>query len=851
MELHATINKYGLLKIVDNKNAQLKDIKNVPLNDVTKLVLSRLRMSPSVATDFSPIENLTNLTSLVLGDVDKTDISAIGNLTKLTSLKLADVSGTNLSPIGNLTNLTSLHIKTLRGVTDISWIGKLSSLTSLVIDYVDKTNLSPIGNLTNLTSLHIKTLPGATDISWIGNLTKLTSLKFGDAIGTNLSPIRNLTNLTSLHLKTLRGEPLAYVEGRWVIPIANDNTVAGVTDISWIGQLSGLTALAIDHVAEADISAIGSLPNLTSLVLGDVDKTDISAIGNLTKLTSLKFGDVSGTNLSPIGNLTKLTSLKFGDVSGTNLSPIGNLTNLTSLHLKTLRGVTDISWIGKLSSLTSLVIDYVDKTDISPIGSLPNLTSLDIGAGDEIDISAIGNLPNLTSLVIDYFAKIDISAIGNLTKLTSLKFHGQDLSMDEGGILDISAIGNLTALEDLKIWAPWEVEDFSCIARLSNLKSLSIDFDCRLDLVNFSYMGNLPNLNSLELNIYEEGHLDIELEVDAPKIASINWASLNGMTYWDDYEEFLDLISDDSDDNALLDCFDCGGTTFKGTCSASYNALNWETRSASIEVPRYSNVEGLQGLWETMRESELSLKDFYADDFLSSYCFPEISSLDIKCIKCQARLDLSPKIFQSYKTTISNEADKIWGSLNISEGALEKENQEKNTDETTTACPCCFGAIELFGESLWVEHESGHAACDISFTDATVATLGNHAITPDATNPSTGIGDNKPAKLGFRVGLKCADNQCFEYKGIDSEDAFLVPLIKVATYRATFLASNGQPYLDSYKSLLQGLAITADNAEHYLNRIKFCGDNFLLAAELEDDAQSLMKKTIKEMSFRD
>jgi hypothetical protein len=850
------------------------------IGKLSKLTSLNISGFPKV-TDIACIGKLSKLTSLNISVFKKvTDIACIGKLSKLTSLNIRahphDSNVTDIACIGMLLKLTSLEIHGLNEVTDISCIEKLSKLTSLALStyFGELADISCIGKLASLTSLTLDSDNKVTDISCIGKLANLTSLNISGSRSnvTDISCIGNLANMASLKIKFL-GE---------------------VTDISCIEKLSNLTSLHFQSLQEVtDISCVGELASLTSLKLwlrASDDVTDISFIGKLSKLTSLLLSGAYShkhtggvTDISCIGKLSKLTSLELGALNKvTDISCIEKLSKLTSLNISSSTRVTDMSFIGNLPSLTSLnmlamsggmgitkSLDFTPSNtdevhpieiitindgyleEITGLGYCTNLKQFNIRKSNlkEIDFSPSGNcnanfsLKNLT--VPSNIEKINLSSLNGLARLTINSEHLQKI--------DLSGLKDLAILEILN----WQAQGID-LSGLKGLLSLRIE-STQLERIDLSDVTGLVRLNIANCSSIS----NIEGIAELKQLTHIDLHKCNSLPK----ETVLNIIR--THDNALIikppmdwiDCAACGGNTFNGTYSARYTALNWATRSASIEVPRDSDGEGLKELWGIMRERELSLKDYYPDDVFASDCYPEIYSLDIKCVQCQAPLDISPKNFQSYNTTIWNGADKTWNSLNISEGALEKEYLEKNTNGTTTACPCCFGAIELFGESLWVEHESGNASGNISFTDTTVTSLSpEDVMTLDATNPSSGHTDNKPAKLGFRVGLRCSDNECFEYKGIGSNKAFLVPLVQVATYRAAFLKLKGQPYLDYLKDYLEALNFTSRESKYFSkcmnNSSIVLNEDFWMKHGTSKysfvmEAKDLLRKTIKRMSFRD
>ena len=89
-----------------------------------------VHVTSTQVTDLTPLENLTELESLLLSDTQVTDLTPLATLTNLNWVYI------NKTPVTDLTPLTSL--------TNLAWLG---------LHDTQVTDLTPLENLTNLKSL--------------------------------------------------------------------------------------------------------------------------------------------------------------------------------------------------------------------------------------------------------------------------------------------------------------------------------------------------------------------------------------------------------------------------------------------------------------------------------------------------------------------------------------------------------------------------------------------------------------------------------------------------------------------------------------------------------------------------
>jgi len=202
---------------------------------------NELDLSHNQISDITPLQSLTNLTSLNLY-CDRTDITPLQSLTNLTCLELHGNPISDITPLQSLTNLTCLELYG-NPISDTTPLQSLTNLTSLTVGCDRISDLTPLQSLTNLTSL-----------------TLLLNNQISD-----ITPLQFLTNLTELNL---------YYNNQ-------------ISDITPLQSLTNLTRLTLFDNQISDITALQSLTNLTSLVLRDNQISDITPLQSLTNLTVL------------------------------------------------------------------------------------------------------------------------------------------------------------------------------------------------------------------------------------------------------------------------------------------------------------------------------------------------------------------------------------------------------------------------------------------------------------------------------------------------------------------------------------------------------------------------------------
>ena len=147
-----------------------------------------------------------------------------------------------------------------------------------------------------------------------------------------------------------------------------DCSLDGITQLSGIEALTGLTQLSLGSNSISDVSPLAGLTGLNRLYLYNNSISDVSPLASLTGLTTLYLYDNSISDVSPLAGLTGLTTL-YLDNNSIGGQGIGNVDALVSLTSATTIALTNNIGMS-CSELTKL---------ISTLGSPP----VNIGAATD------------------------------------------------------------------------------------------------------------------------------------------------------------------------------------------------------------------------------------------------------------------------------------------------------------------------------------------------------------------------------------------------------------------------------------------------------------------------------------
>jgi len=211
---------------------------------------------------------------------------------------------------------------------------------------------------------------------------------------------------------------------------------AGITDLSLIGELTGLTHLHLDANKISDLTPLAGLTVLTVLSLSDNQLTDVTPLAGLTALTDLYLYGNQLTDLSPLAGLTALKILRLDNNRLTDLSPLAGLTVLTYLDLENNR-LTGVSPLAGLTALTTLWLNNNQLTDLFPLAGLTALTGLYLHNNQLTGVIPLAGLTALTTLWLENNRLTDVSCLAGLKELKVLDLRENAITqVPESLILD-------------------------------------------------------------------------------------------------------------------------------------------------------------------------------------------------------------------------------------------------------------------------------------------------------------------------------------------------------------------------------------------------------------------------------
>lgn len=300
--------------------------------------LHYLSILEGTISDLSPLSGLAPLTSLWLEDCGLTNISPLGNLTGLQSLNLRSNEGIlDFTALENLTSLTSLLLDST-SMNDGDF-AHLSGLTGLAVLHVNDNQISSLNPVAGMMGLHWFSAydNDIGDLSPLANLTGLSSLSLARNPLTSLAPLAGLSNLTQLdlsrcglsnvdalagwfpNLETLRlsdneiGQIAGWGSWASIETLELDGNALETTE--WLAGLSGLTTLLMNDNNLDDLSGLAGLANLYCVGLRSNEITDLSALVSNAGIGTGDWVWVTGNPLNGVAKCIQIPDLQARDVT--------------------------------------------------------------------------------------------------------------------------------------------------------------------------------------------------------------------------------------------------------------------------------------------------------------------------------------------------------------------------------------------------------------------------------------------------------------------------------------------------------------------------------------------------------
>ena len=287
--------------------------------------------------------------------------------------------------------------------------------------------------------------------------------------------------------------------------------------LSSLSKLDKLESLAIPMLR--DNSYLSSLVGLKNLELvGSTTFIDYSVLYGMPQLERLILNRADGLkSIDFVKNMSNLNYLYLDD------SDINNIEALTAKPIKTLvlkdnEELKDYTSLLTLSELSELEIDlyYMEQgTNIPEFSSLGNLKKVKV---NHYLIDRFANNTGIEELSVDVglAREISMESIANMSGLIRLNLHG------DGNVDDFTGIENLTNLKSVKMYVG-SYTDISPLLNLTSLESIDIDTEKAVSISpeNIADNSHLKELNLYNINYMYEESSDGRREIKIGDISEI------------------------------------------------------------------------------------------------------------------------------------------------------------------------------------------------------------------------------------------------------------------------------------------------------------------------------------------
>jgi Leucine-rich repeat (LRR) protein/fibronectin type 3 domain-containing protein len=280
-------------------------------------------------------------------------------------------------------------------------------------------------------------------------------------------------------------------------------------------------ALPLAALAATDITAQITDANLLQAIRDRLGKSagDPVTDDDMASIIDLNAYNRGITSLAGLQYATSLQELFANDNSISDLTPLTNLTSLKRLNLWN-NDIADIAPLSGLTGLERLDLNTNSVSDLTPLSGKTSLQVLSLYGNSITDISALGGLPALSELLLDGNPGItDYSPLAGLTNLHTL-------SLNNNGITSVSVLSPLTNLTWLCLEGN-QISDISPLSGMANMQRLALSTNAIEDI---SALANMPDL--WELMLYTNQISDIS-----------PLSGLTNLTYLDLYNNRIKNVS--------------------------------------------------------------------------------------------------------------------------------------------------------------------------------------------------------------------------------------------------------------------------------------------------------------------
>lgn len=399
--------------------ATLKNIANLTLLDG----LFEVRNNPNLTSISGPVNGLSNLTAVYIGD----------------NPKLPDLTGLhNLETTNAVTIQRNVMLNSIGALSFLKYIGtlKLDNLPSV-------TNISSLLQLKKAAQVQFLSMPG---IKEIGPFNWLDTGGF---------VVMNCQNLLTFH-----GAPSSWnAPTRGAIIVTNNpvlHTLGGFEDV---GQISDL--IIQNNRALKNISGFNSLNASETIQISDNNL--LENVDFLHRITKLKLLLVTQnprlTDLSGLSHITSVSTTLMLQTDNANF--VGAFSALESVGWMTIKGsrITSLAGFEKVRNVKAIkLFNNNELTDVSAMDRALVETRIHILYNPFLrNISGFGRPTLLDSLIVEQCPVESFSAVSNLEKvnisvsLSNLLINLSDFkTLKHVGELSINGLPNIKNLDGFK-----------------------------------------------------------------------------------------------------------------------------------------------------------------------------------------------------------------------------------------------------------------------------------------------------------------------------------------------------------------------------------------------------------------
>lgn len=338
--------------------------------------LTKLFLDNNMLTDVAPLSGSTEIFSLGLAGNRLTSISGLSTLTKLTSVNLANNRLRDVSVLGTLPeySLTSGTRFGQQATAPDATAGTPAVVPTIIGARGNVvTPTTPSGAAVSGTSVTYAE-PGTytwsfrddTDFYFNGSVSVTVTADSGTTIPD--PALRTCVNAKIGVAPEAQPTPAQLAAATGALTCRN----AGITDLTGINLMTGLTSATLTGNSIADLAPLSTLTNLTLLDIAQNEVTSLSGLGSLPKLGTLRVNQTGVStkaklqSLAGVQRLTGLTALTVNYSEVSALGPLAGHPTLKTLNATNSR-VGDVTPLAATTSLNSIDLTANRVADLSPL----------------------------------------------------------------------------------------------------------------------------------------------------------------------------------------------------------------------------------------------------------------------------------------------------------------------------------------------------------------------------------------------------------------------------------------------------------------------------------------------------